>query len=41
MNENKEEKIKREVRQVGLGIFIGGIIISLIAGACIGVFFAP
>lgn len=40
-DETTKEKIEREVKQIGIDVFIFGLIIALIVGASIGVFFAP
>lgn len=37
MNKKTEEKIEREIKQVGIDLMIGLIIISLILGFALGV----
>jgi len=41
MNEDKKQKIEKEVKQIGLDVFIGSLIIALIAGMAAGIFIAP
>lgn len=41
MNKQTEAKIEKESKQVGLDIVIGLVIVSLIVGACLGVWIAP
>lgn len=41
MNKKTEEKVKKEVKQVGLDLVIGIIILSLIAGFAMGAWIAP
>ncbi len=41
MVKHTKEEVGKEVKQIGLDIFIAGIIIALILGACLGIFIAP
>ncbi len=41
MVKHTKEEVEKEVKQIGLDVFIAGIIIALIIGACFGIFIAP